>query len=135
MSKRAPRRSDEEWRQIILEARSCGGSDFEYCRSHGIPHSTFYRALARLRQHACELPARPVTNEQRQEVVPVNISELPLGEVESVHSRSALTEPVTSSTVFAATMRIVIGGSTLELTNHADPAVVGCILQMLRSSC
>ena len=30
MSKRAPRRSDEEWRQIILEARSCGDSGFEY---------------------------------------------------------------------------------------------------------
>lgn len=135
MSKRAPRRSNEEWRQIILEARSCGGSDFEYCRSHGIPHSTFYRALSRLRQQACELPAKPVTNEQRQEIVPVNISELPLGEVEPVHTLSALPETATSSTAFAATMRIAIGGSTLELTNHVDPAVVGSILQMLSSQC
>ena len=76
-----------------------------------------------------------MTNEPRQEVVPVDISELPLGEVESVHSQPALPESVTSSTAFVVTMRIAIGGSTLELTNHADPAVVGCILQMLRSSC
>ncbi len=57
---------------------------FEYCRSHGIPHSTFYRALSRLRQRACEPPAKPVTNEQRQAVAPVSISELPLDEVERI---------------------------------------------------
>ena len=58
MNKRAPRRSDEEWHQIILAARASGLSDFEYCRNNSIASSTFYRALARLRQQACELPAR-----------------------------------------------------------------------------
>ena len=47
MNKRAAHRSDEEWHQIILAARASGLSDFEYCRTNGIPNSTFYRALAR----------------------------------------------------------------------------------------
>ena len=62
MNKRAPRRSDEEWHQIILAARASGLSDFEYCRNNSIPSSTFYRALARLRQQACEFPARSEGN-------------------------------------------------------------------------
>ena len=52
MNKRAPRYSDEEWHQITLAARASGLSDFKYCRDNSIPRSTFYRALARLRQQA-----------------------------------------------------------------------------------
>ena len=54
MNKRAPRRSDEKWHQIILASRASGLSDFEYCRDNRIPRSTFYRTLARLRQQVCE---------------------------------------------------------------------------------
>ena len=67
MNKRAPRRSNEEWHQIILAARASGLSDVEYCRNNSIPSSTFYRALARLRQQACELPARSERLECKQE--------------------------------------------------------------------
>lgn len=78
MNKRAPRRSDEEWHQIILAARASGLSDFEYCRDNSIPRSTFYRALTRLRKQACELPARSERPDCKQEVVPINISDLPI---------------------------------------------------------
>ena len=37
MNKRAPRRSNEEWHQIILAARASGLSDFEYCRDKQHP--------------------------------------------------------------------------------------------------
>ena len=80
MSKRTPRRSDEEWRQIILEARSCGGSDFEYCRSHGISYSTFYRALSRLRQHTgADEPCGSHGGQQN----PANAEKLMLGDISS----------------------------------------------------
>ena len=89
MNKRAPRRSNEEWHQIILAARASGLSDFEYCRDNSIPSSSFYRALARLRQQACELPARFERSECKQEVVPINISELPsLGLAPAPHAYS-----------------------------------------------
>lgn len=42
-------------------------------------------------------------------------------------------EPLPAS--FEATMRITLGGSTLELTNHADTALVASILNMLNSRC
>ena len=134
MNKRAPRRSDEEWHQIILAARASGLSDFEYCRDNSIPTSTFYRALARLRQQACELPARSERLECKQEVVPINISELPISREDRLHPVShVVDEPSPAS--FEATMRITFGGGTLELTNQADTALVASILSMLNSRC
>lgn len=134
MNKRAPRRSDEEWHQIILAARASGLSDFEYCRDNSIPRSTFYRALTRLQKQACEFPARSERSECKQEVVPINISELPISRADQIHPVShVVDEPSTAS--FEATMRITLGGGTLELTNHADTALVASILRMLNSRC
>ena len=134
MNKRAPRRSDEEWHQIILAARASGLSDFEYCRANSIPSSTFYRALARLRQQACELPARSERLECKQEVVPINISELQISSENRIHpDLHMVDEPL--SAPFDATMRITLGGGTLELTNQADTALVASILRVLDSRC
>ena len=134
MSKRAHHRSDEEWHQVILAARSSGLNNFEYCRSNGIPRSTFYRALARLRLHACEIPARAERPEYKQEVVPINISELPISREDRMHpDLHMVDEPLLAS--FEATIRITLGGGTLELTNQADTALVASILSMLNSRC
>ena len=134
MNKRAARRSDEEWHQIILAARASGLSDFEYCRDNSIPSSSFYRALARLRQKACELPARSERLEYKQEVVPINISELPISREDRMDPVSHVVDEASPSS-FEATMRITLGGSTLELTNHADTALVASILRMLNNRC
>lgn len=134
MNKRAPRRSNEEWHQIILAARASGLSDFEYCRDNSIPRSTFYRALNRLRKQTCELPNRAERSECKQEVVPINISELPISREDRMHPVShVVDEPSPAS--FEATMRITLGGGTLELTNQADTALVASILSMLNSQC
>ena len=134
MNKHAPHRSDEEWHQIILAARASGLSDFEYCRANSIPSSTFYRALARLRQQACELPARSERLECKQEVVPINISELQISSENRIHpDLHMVDEPL--SAPFDATMRITLGGGTLELTNQADTALVASILRVLDSRC
>ncbi len=134
MNKRAPRRSDEEWHQIILAARASGLSDFEYCRDNSIPTSTFYRALARLRQQACELPARSERPDCKQEVVPINIADLPISSEDRMHPVSHVVDEASPAS-FEATMRITLGGGTLELTNQADTALVASILSMLNSRC
>ena len=128
MGKRAPRRSIEEWRQIILEARASGLSDYEYCRNKGIASSSFYRALSALRQQACALPERSARSVEEHEIVPINLSELPISRDDQL-----LDTAIPAS--FEATMRITLGGSTLELTNHADTAMVASILKMLTHPC
>ena len=128
MSKRAPRRSIEEWRQIILEARASGLSDYAYCKNKGIASSSFYRALSALRQQACAFPERSARSAEEHEIVPINLSELPISLDDQL-----LDTAIPAS--FEATMRITLGGSTLELTNHADTAMIASVLKMLTHPC
>lgn len=135
MNTRAKKRTNEEWRQVILEARNSGLSDYEYCRINTIPPSTFYRAIKRLRRLSCDIPAGVVTQDrQKQEVVPINLSDLPLTKPDHMQPVSgvvcdSMTAPLET------TMRITIGGSTLELSNNADPMLIGSVLRMLNRSC
>lgn len=135
MNTRAKKRTAEEWRQIILEARNSGLSDYEYCRINTIPPSTFYRAIKRLRKLSCDIPAGAVTQDKpRQEVVPINLSDLPLTRPDQMQPVSGVVCDSMSGTL-ETTMRITIGGSTLELSNNADPMLIGSVLRMLNSSC
>lgn len=135
MNTRAKKRTNEEWRQIILEARNSGMSDFEYCRINSIPPSTFYRAIKRLRKLSCEIPAGAVTQDRpQQEIVPINLSDLPLSKPDQMQPVSGVVCDSMSGHL-EITMRITIGGSTLELSNNADPRLIGSVIRMLNSSC
>lgn len=135
MSTRTKKRTAEEWRQIILEARNSGMSDFEYCRINSIPPSTFYRAIKRLRKLSCEIPAGAVTQDRpQQEIVPINLSDLPLTRPDQMPPVSGIVCDSVSGHL-ETTMRITIGGSTLELSNNADPRLIGSVIRMLNSSC
>ena len=124
MLKYRPKKDSDQWRETILEARKSGLSDQEYCRTHGIPSSTFYSALKRLRALACEFPDKATPVYERQEVVPVNVADLSSPSADQMHQVSDVVNPMTVK-AFEATIRITMGGSTLELTNDADPMVVG----------
>ena len=56
MTKRHPRRTDEEWMNLIQECRTSGLTDKEWCREHQIHSSNFYYHIRRLREMACEIP-------------------------------------------------------------------------------
>ena len=46
-----------DWMQLIQECRTSGLSDREWCSQNGIPVSTFYYHIKRLREQACDIPA------------------------------------------------------------------------------
>ena len=54
----SPRRSDEEWFQLINECRRSGLSDSLWCKQQAIPVSSFFCAVRRLREKAYALPER-----------------------------------------------------------------------------
>ena len=56
--KRHPRRSDEEWLNIIKECRTSGLPDKTWCLDHGIQPSKFYYHIRRLKAKACEITER-----------------------------------------------------------------------------
>lgn len=76
------RTSAEEQYRLILECRSSGLSDYQWCTEHGIKPGTFYNWVKRLRKKACyDIPA-PVgrthqTARPPQEVVPLFVVDDP----------------------------------------------------------
>ena len=76
--KRHPRRSEEEWLNIIKECRTSGLPDKTWCLDHGIQPSKFYYHIRRLKAKACEITERdkdPHLSAQRQEVVQLSFEE------------------------------------------------------------
>ena len=66
-----------DWMQLIQECRTSGLSDREWCSQNGIPVSTFYYHIKRLREQACDIPASVSRNAAaRQEVVRLDIISL-----------------------------------------------------------
>ena len=55
---RSPRKSADEQYALIMECRSSGLSDQQWCMQHDINPGTFYNWVKRLRKKACyEIPA------------------------------------------------------------------------------
>jgi hypothetical protein len=53
---RQPRRTDQEWLELVQESRTSGMSDKDWCDQHHIQRSSFYYHIRRLRDSACTLP-------------------------------------------------------------------------------
>lgn len=47
--KRAPRRSLDDWMELVTECRQSGLTDAAWCKAQGISPSCFYNAVSRLR--------------------------------------------------------------------------------------
>ncbi len=56
--KRAPRRSLDDWMELVTECRQSGLTDAAWCEAQGISPSCFYNAVSRLRKRACQIQIR-----------------------------------------------------------------------------
>ena len=54
--KRTPRRSLDDWMELVTECRQSGLTDAAWCEAQGISPSCFYNAVSRLRKKACQIP-------------------------------------------------------------------------------
>ena len=74
----SPRRTEQEWFDLIVECRKSGLSDRAWCQQQGIAPNTFYYHVKQLRKRACDIPDSIAddTPNQIQEVVPIEIQDL-----------------------------------------------------------
>lgn len=128
MKKRNPRRTDEEWINLIQECRSSGLSDKGWCEEHHIHTSNFYYHIRRLRKKACRIPA-PVNSpfSKKQEVVQVSLDD--------AVQYPALEQTAVISTSFEPAVRITAHGFQIEITNAAAEETVFCALSALQRLC
>ena len=60
MVQRHPKRSDQEWMELIQECRTSGLTDKAWCERNHIQRSSLYYHIRRFRNMACEIPENPV---------------------------------------------------------------------------
>lgn len=128
MTKRNPRRTDEEWIRLIQECRSSGLSDKCWCEEHHIHTSNFYYQIRRLRGKACTIP-EPLNSSfsKKQEVVQVSLDD--------TLQYPALEKADVSSTFFEPAVKITAHGFQIEITNAAAEETLLRVLSVLQRLC
>ena len=127
---RLPRRTDQEWLELIQECRTSGMSDKDWCDQHHIQRSSFYYHIRRFRDSACTIPeaSLPVVH-GKQEVVQIQISN---ADSFPVHT-PALNNPLEFSSNTA--IRLTIHGFRIEITNAAAGETIANTITALQRLC
>lgn len=131
---RAKIRSDEEWMALITSCRQSGLSDYAWCANNGIPSSSFYKAIHRLRKTACDIPqkaeATPVVDltASGQEVVPISVVPDSVVKTAAAPTHVMAQEHIENS----YTILVRLPETEVCLSNQADPFMAGQLINALR---
>jgi transposase-like protein len=129
----AKRMSADEQYKLIMECRSSGMTDYQWCIEHDIKPGTFYNWVKRLRKKACyDVP--PATGRGRyvasakQEVVKLELIDdcAPI-ELAPVCNRE--TYLVDNSTASDSAIEISIGSAVIKISNAVDPVLLAQVIK------
>ncbi len=126
-----PITADEQYR-LIMECRSSGLTDYQWCLEHNIKPGTFYNWVKRLRQKGCaDIPS--VTggrNPMKQEVVKIELPEpsVPVLEGEAISESIPCPAPVLSG---IPVIEMIMSGVTVRIPQGTDDAFLERVLQIL----
>jgi transposase-like protein len=136
---RNPRKSIEEQYALVIECRSSGLSNQQWCMQHDIKPGTFYNWVKRLRQKACyDIPAATgrdaLTASVRQEAVKVDIVPDQAPDKQQVLQPSQLGEVMKCESAETVPIEIRTNEVIYRITNDVDPRLLSQILRNLGGS-
>lgn len=136
---RNPRKSIDEQYALVIECRSSGLSDQQWCMQHDIKPGTFYNWVKRLRQKACyDIPAATgrdaLTASVRQEVVKVDIVPDQAPDKQQVLQPSQMDDAVKCDSTGNVPIEIRTNEVIYRITNDVDPRLLSQILRNLGGS-
>ena len=138
MNQRQPSRSSAEWMELITRCRQIGLSDSMWCEQHGIPSSTFYNAVTRLRKMACSIPAPSKEAKlsmdftAKQEVVKIDIIPEP-GAVQEIAAPVPALQASPGYFDNSHKIEIIMGAASIRVGDGADPALLEAAIRTLRA--
>ena len=125
-NQRNARRTDQEWINLIQECRTSGLGDKDWCEQRGIPISTFYTKITRLRRKACEIPAaKHRIVRESQQVVPLPI-------IDEVLKPCWNGDPDVRT---SPAVILKINDYSIEISNHAARDTILNTLSVLQQLC
>lgn len=110
--------------ELIMECRSSGMSDYQWCEQHGINPGTFYNWVSKLRKKSC-FPIPDATCRKqyaattKQDVVKLEI----------VPENKEIVTLDASSDKETATIEVLFGSATIRVKNDADPVLLKQLIQ------
>lgn len=126
---RAERVSPQRQYELIMECRSSGMTDSQWCLQHGIKPGTFYNWISRLRKKSClDIPepasGMKVIPSPKQEVVKLEI--MP-------ETNPAVIDSPSKDVVYnsSSSIEVTLGKATIRLSNDANPVLAKQIIQSL----
>lgn len=131
MARYNPRRSQQEWLQLITECRQSGMADNAWCDQHHIPLSSFYNAVAKLRKKACAIPESTAPSDNsyalnftsHQDVVRVDIGPVP----KAAGGHIAVSDLGTPHTI-----ELMMGDIRIKISNSVEPGLLAMIFRLLK---
>lgn len=128
MLQRQPKRSDQEWLELIQKCRTSGQTDKDWCEQHGVAISTFYNKVSKLRKKACDIPSAA----PRAVSMPGQVVRLEILEEEPPRCDNLSTEAISSS---IPAVVLNLERYRVEISNHAAKEVILHTLSVLRQLC
>lgn len=134
-NKRTPRRSLDEWMELVTECRQSGLTDAAWCHGHGISSSCFYNAVSRLRKRACRIPdpsGKASTldlTSHKQDVVQIAI--------EPDKSPAELISMERNNSLYldnSHTIEIETNGLRIRMSNDVQPVLLRTLMDVLKES-
>lgn len=127
------RRTADEQYQLIMECRSSGLSDYQWCSENGINPGAFYNWVKPLRKKACyDIPLaigrggyRP---SEQQDVVRLEIVNQPVLHEETPQLLNTL-PGYTDTNCMETTAEIKLGSALIRISNDIDPALLSQIIR------
>lgn len=127
-----PVTADEQYR-LIMECRSSGLTDYQWCIEHNIKPGTFYNWVKRLRQkggNEVQAAAR-FKSPVKQEVVKIELTK----PAAKVLEPGSISEPIPYSWPTSSEMpvlELVMTGTTIRIPNGTDPVLLEQTIRILR---
>lgn len=130
---RAKRISPDEQLRLVMECRSSGLSDYQWCLMNGINAGTFYNWVNRLRKSGAAVPHCPNKTEilavVEQSVVKMDLAPEPKA-FPLLLGQNACNE-VNPAEVEKPTMEIRIGNASIRFFGSATPCMLETTLKCL----
>ena len=128
--------ADQQY-QLIMECRSSGLTDYQWCKEHGIHPGTFYNWVSRLRKKACHDIPDSVSREDLsppavQEVVKLNLITKTDSNPGGFLSDGPIQEIPQHQAPLAAMIEISLGRATIRIANGTEPAMLDRILSLVK---
>ena len=132
---KAQRRTVDEQYQLIMECRSSGLSDYQWCTEHNINPGTFYNWVKRLRKKACyDIPAATGRGDYKpalkQDVVKLEV--IPDHQGVLIPSARSTMRPVEEP---SPAIEIMFGNISIKISNDVDPKLLSQILKTVTGTC